>query len=207
MPDDPRPAPADALPAPFDWRRPLLNWREEGHGRRTAPDEVWAAAREDYLAGLSAPEVCARHNVGLRAMRSRAANEGWRRSDQPWTPRNRLDPDDEGVELEARVGGDLNKVELRELSFIAARRMMRAVLRGDAAEALRWRRVRDAMDAEDAEMERLGEQMDAIRDARAGYARPGAGADDDGDDDAHATHPVHASHHVSPPDDPAIQTP
>lgn len=175
MPDDARPAPTDALPAPFEFRRPLQNWRGDGCGRRTAPDEVWAAVREDYLAGLPAQAVCDRHGVGLRAMRSRAANEGWRRSDQPWAPRNRLDPDDEGVELEARVGGDLNKVELRELSFIAARRMMRAVLRGDAADALRWRRVRDAMDAEDAEMERLGEQLDAIRNARLGYAELDAG--------------------------------
>ena len=154
--------------------RPLQNWREEGHGRLVAPDEVWAAVREDYLAGLSAPEVCLRHGVRLTAMRNRAAREGWRRSDQPWSPVNRLDPDDEGVELEARVGGDLNKVELRELSYVATRRMMRAVLRGDAAEALRWRRVRDAMDAEDAEMERLMEQEDAIWASRRDHAEADA---------------------------------
>jgi hypothetical protein len=151
--------------------RPLQNWREQGHGRRIAPDAVWAAARDDYLAGLSAPEVCARHDLRLTTLRDRAAREGWRRIDQPWAPRNRLDPDDEGVELEARVGSDLNKVELRELSYIAMRRMMRAVLRGDAAGALRWRRVRDAMDAEDAKMERLGAQLDAILKARRGCAR------------------------------------
>jgi len=33
--------------------------------------------------------------------------------------------------------------------------MMRAVLRGDAAKALRWRRVRLAMDEEAAELDRL----------------------------------------------------
>ncbi|HEX8660262.1 MAG TPA: hypothetical protein VF686_00240 [Brevundimonas sp.] len=170
MPDGSPTPPADALPAPFEFRRPLQNWRDDGHGRRTAPDEVWAAVREDYLAGLSAYEVCERHGVRLTAMRNRAAREGWRRSDQPWAPRNRLDPEDEGVALEARIGGDLNKVELRELSYIASRRMMRAVLRGDAMDALRWRKVRDAMEAEEAEMERLGEQQDAIRDARLGYA-------------------------------------
>ncbi|HVL41690.1 MAG TPA: hypothetical protein VM348_05990, partial [Brevundimonas sp.] len=128
---------------------------------------------------------------------------GWRRVDQPWAPRNRLDPDDEGVELEARVGGDLNKVELRELSFIAARRMMRAVLRGDATDALRWRRVRDAMDAEDAEMERLAEQQDAIRNARLGYAK----LDARDAADAHAAHPVHAMHGVSPAGGRAIRKP
>jgi hypothetical protein len=136
-------------------------------------------------------------------MRSRAANEGWRRVDQPWSPRNRLDPDDEGVELEARVGGDLNKVELRELSFIAVRRMMRAVLRGDAMEALRWRRVREAMEAEEAEMERLAEQQDAIRNAWLGYAELDA-LDAHA---AHSAHPAHASHGVSPAADPAIGDP
>lgn len=203
MPDGSQPAPADALPAPFEFPRPLQNWRGDGGGRRAVPDAVWAAVRDDYLAGLSAPEVCERHGVGLRAMRSRAANEGWRRVDQPWAPRNRLDPDDEGVELEARVGGDLNKVELRELSFIAARRMMRAVLRGDATDALRWRRVRDAMDAEDAEMERLAEQQDAIRNARLGYAK----LDARDAADAHAAHPVHAMHGVSPAGGRAIRKP
>ena len=170
MTDDPCQADAPPGSDAFTLSRPLQNWREEGRGHRSAPDEVWAAVRDDYLAGLSAPEACRRHGVRLSALRDRAAREGWRRIDQPWAPRNRLDPDDEGVELEARVGGDLNKVELRELSYIAVRRMMRAVMRGDAADALRWRRVRDAMDAEDAEMERLAEQQEAIRASRLGYA-------------------------------------
>ncbi|MDP2115846.1 MAG: hypothetical protein Q8J71_00410 [Brevundimonas sp.] len=148
---------------------PLQAWREEGHGRRTAPDEVWAAVRDDYLAGMSAPEVCDRHGVRLAAMRSRAAREGWRRIDQPWAPRNRLDPDDEGVELEARVGGNLDKIDLRELADVAFRRMMRAVLRGDAVGALRWRRVHLAMQAEEAEMAREMEQDEAIWTARRRY--------------------------------------
>ena len=170
MPDGSPSTPTTPLTAPFEFPPVLQNWREEGRGRRAAPDEVWAAARDDYLAGLSAPEVCRRHDVRLSTLRQRAVREGWRRIDQPWAPRNRLDPDDEGVELEARVGGDLDKVELRELSWVAARRMMRAVLRGDAADALRWRRVRDAMDAEDAEMERLNEQEAAIWASRRDHA-------------------------------------
>ena len=124
------------------------------NGQRPAPDEVWAQVREDYLAGISAPECCRRHGVGLTALRKRAASEGWRRADQPWTPPVRLDPWDEGVLLEERIAGDLDKVELHELEWIADRRMMRAVLRGDAVEALRWRRVRALLDADAREMER-----------------------------------------------------
>jgi hypothetical protein len=195
MPDGSPPNPADALPAPFDLTASLQNWREEGHGRRTAPDEVWAVVRDDYLGGLSASEVCERHGVRLTAMRNRAAREGWRRSDQPWAPRNRLDPDDEGVELEARVGGDLDKVDLLELSYVAARRMMRAVLRGDAVGALRWRKVRDAMEAEEAEMERAGEQLDAIMAARLGHG------------EADSVDSSDSSDGVFPPDDRSIRTP
>ena len=132
-----------------------------GEGRYSAPEEVWAAVRVDYLAGMSAPEVCHRYGVGLTAMRTRAAREGWRRADQPWTPRGRLDPDDEGTALEARVGGDLDRVDLRDLTWIAHRRMMRAVMRGEAVEALRWRRVHRAMEEESDELDRFIEQEEA----------------------------------------------
>ncbi|MFN4295335.1 MAG: hypothetical protein ACK4FB_00710 [Brevundimonas sp.] len=61
----------------------------------------WAAARADYLAGGSAPEVCERHGLSLRTFRHRAKIEGWRRADQPApfiapdpapTPEPALDP-------------------------------------------------------------------------------------------------------------------
>ena len=146
------------------------------NGRRSAPDDVWAAVRDDYLAGVPATECCRRHGVGLTVLRGRAALEGWRRADQPWIPPRRLDPWDEGVLLEETVGGDLDKVELRQLTWIADRRMMRAVLRGDAMEALRWRRVRAAVEADAYEVERLIAEDEALR-------WSGEGADDpDGPD-------------------------
>lgn len=129
---------------------------------RSAPDEVWMRVREDYLAGLPATEVCRRHGVGVTAMRNRAAREGWRRADQPWTPPNRLDADDEGRWLEEIVDGDLDRIELPQLAFVASRRMMRAVMRGDAAEALRWRRVRLMLEEEEAEIERLTAQDETV---------------------------------------------
>lgn len=152
-----------------------------GRGRLSAPDDVWSAARADYLAGLTGPDVCRRHGVGIRALRERAAREGWRRADQPWIPSNRLDPLDEGVALEDRIGGDLDRLEYRELVFVAERRMMRSVLRGDAGAALRWSRVRDLMEAGEAEIQRLMAQDDAIAFDRAGHAELAAmGAEDAG---------------------------
>ena len=134
-----------------------------------APQAVWAQVREDYLAGRPATECCRLHGVGLSALRGRAAREGWRRADQPWTPPARLDPWDEGVALEEETGGDLDQVEFGSLAWIAHRRMMRAVLRGDAMEALRWRRVRLIMDAEAAE-EAEGEARFDAEEARRAQA-------------------------------------
>jgi hypothetical protein len=152
---------------------------DRGHGRRIAPEAVWAEARADYLEGMSAAQVCARHGVGRTALRTRAAREGWRRLDQPWTPPTRLDPWDEGRALEDKVGGDLDRVEIRELAFVAHRRMLRAVMRGDAAGALRWRRVGLVMETVEAESERMLEEDEALRFHRSSEAGSGSAAEAD----------------------------
>lgn len=126
---------------------------------RRAPDDVWEAVRKDYLDGLGGPACSRRHGVSLTALRTRAAREGWRRRDQPWTSPTRADPAiddrDEGAELEEQVGGDLDRLDYVDLSLVADRRMMRCALRGDAAGALLWRRVRQVLDADQAEIDRL----------------------------------------------------
>lgn len=135
-------------------------------GRRPAPKTVWEAVRADYLAGLPAHECCRRHGVTIPALRSRAARHRWRRIDQPWTSANTLSPDDEGVQLEQRSEGDLDRIDTCELIFVAHRRMLRCVLRGDAAGALRWRRVAGALKAEEAEERRYlcqEEQLNSMR--------------------------------------------
>lgn len=45
------------------------------------PPEIWAAARDDYLAGESAAVVAERHGLSLRSFQRRAGIEGWRRAD------------------------------------------------------------------------------------------------------------------------------
>lgn len=45
------------------------------------PPEIWAAARDDYLAGDSAPVVTERYGLSLRSFQRRAGIEGWRRAD------------------------------------------------------------------------------------------------------------------------------
>lgn len=44
--------------------------------------DLWSRARQDYLAGGSAAEVCERHGLSVSTFRWRARNEGWRRADQ-----------------------------------------------------------------------------------------------------------------------------
>lgn len=121
-------------------------------GRRMTPEPVWAAARRDYLAGLSGPEVCARYGLRLGTFKQHAATGKWRRKDQP-APELPDEPFDEGHALEARVEGDLNRLDYAQLAHVANCRMMRAVLRGGAIEALRWRRVEAVMDAKQEEVD------------------------------------------------------
>ena len=127
-------------------------------GRQVVPEEVWETVKADYLAGLSGPDCCRRHGVSLSALRNRAAREGWRRSDQPWIPPQSLDPWDEGRILEERICGNLDLIEWGELSGVAEGRMMRAVLRGDSAEFMRWHKVAEIIDVREAELRRRVEE-------------------------------------------------
>ncbi len=134
---------------------------EKPQGRMSPPDEVWARVQEDYLAGMSGPDCCRRHGVSLSALRNRAAREGWRRSDQAWTPPQSLDPWDEGRILEERICGNLDLIEWGELSGVAEGRMMRAVLRGDSAEFMRWHKVAEIIQVREAELRRWAEEEEA----------------------------------------------
>ncbi|WP_426041950.1 hypothetical protein [Brevundimonas sp. TWP2-3-4b1] len=127
-------------------------------GRQVVPEEVWETVKADYLAGLSGPDCCRRHGVSLSALRNRAAREGWRRSDQPWIPPQSLDPWDEGRILEERICGNLDLIEWGELSGVAEGRMMRAVLRGDSAEFMRWHKVAEIIDVREAELRHRAEE-------------------------------------------------
>ena len=94
---------------------------------RIRSPETWAAARDDYLAGMEAEAVCSRHDLGLSAFRRRARRGGWRRLDQD-------DPAPVAVDLAIYDDFDCDEqVELARLRFI------RALHHGRAAEAARWR--------------------------------------------------------------------
>ena len=141
---------------------------------RAARPVVWDGVRHDYLSGLPAHECCRRHGVTIAALRARAARQGWRRIDQPWVPPNALPAEDEGVQLEQRSEGDLDRIDVSELGFVAHRRMLRCVLRGDAAGALRWRRVEKMLLEEEAELRLYLCQEEALNSTRLAEEADGA---------------------------------
>ena len=98
--------------------------------RRIRPDETWDMARDQYLAGASAEEVCRRHDLGLSAFKVRARQGGWRRIDQ-----TAPDPIDDDIDLDGPP-------EPRERMLDKAwRRVSQALDAGRSIEAVRWMRV------------------------------------------------------------------
>jgi len=99
-------------------------------GYRVRSERTWAAARRDYLDGDAAEAVCARYDLKLGTLRSRAAREGWRRSDieDVWP-----DPQDEETPA--------SPPDLTQMAAQALMRLNRALQRGRAAEAASWLRT------------------------------------------------------------------
>jgi hypothetical protein len=95
---------------------------------RVRSEETWAEAREDYLTGFTAEEVCRRHDLGLSAFKTRARKEGWRRADG-------VDP---AVEDDLEVFSDVGSEDLIEMARL---RLVAAISRGQSAEAARWKRL------------------------------------------------------------------
>lgn len=179
---------------------------------RIRPFETWVQAREDYLGGMSAEEVCRRHDLGLSAFRRRARRHGWRRLDHAAPP----DPADLTI-YDDMVPDD-------EVAA-ARRRYLHALEQGRSVEAARWRRLwrelKAEVDAWDAEFfegmtqreiaEALSDEAgdDEIDDALALLEPPSPepGPEQTPDENVHYVHPVFSSAHFedepeAPPPDP-----
>ena len=100
-------------------------------GHRIHPTETWDRARDDYLAGLSGPAVCARYGLGLAAFRKRAASGGWRRIDQPAAmPTGPIE-----------IEGDVNEAGYFDLAEISAIHLRTAIVNGCIGQAEAWLRL------------------------------------------------------------------
>ena len=122
----------------------------------------WARARDDYRAGLTAAEVCARHGIGRSAFYARAQAERWRRADLPSNGAAPPQEDDfdadrprasaAGMAEQAhrRLAHALDKGRLREaLGWSRLARDLRQL--AEAEEASSWRRLRAAQREDEAQ--------------------------------------------------------
>ena len=116
---------------------------------RIRSPETWTQARDAYLARESADSVCRRFDLGLTAFRTRAREQGWRRSDQD-------DPEPEPLDTGPLDSGPLDSGPVWDpddpdddfadpvaLRRVAADKVALAVRRGRVDEALRWARFDD----------------------------------------------------------------
>lgn len=149
--------------------------------------EAWAAAREDFLAGVSAAVVAERYGTTERSIRRRAALEGWRRRDfmpgrmappPPWMagPKSK----DEEIEIDPALAevDEAETVSRFALLFNPNARSMREFAFRQAAEnaavdrpqqAMAWMRLVQMVNAVDC---RLASDSSAFRDidhVRAAY--------------------------------------
>ncbi|CAN5424111.1 hypothetical protein BH10PSE2_BH10PSE2_10700 [soil metagenome] len=122
----------------------------------TLPPGAWTSIRDAYLAGESAVVICEQFNISLAALRRRARENGWRRSDVEYDDDCRSTPQ---LDLEAYAaslgldGGDpadddepddLTGPDFEDPTILAEMSLLRAskeVLAGHAVSALRWTRL------------------------------------------------------------------
>ena len=88
---------------------------------------AWEQAREDYLCGMTAADVCRRHGVSRSQFYAQARAGGWRRADQTATP--------------APLDDDAGARPTRELAGDALRRAASALALGRLGEARGWTRL------------------------------------------------------------------
>lgn len=134
--------------------------------------DLWSRARADYLAGASAPEVCARYGLALSTFRWRASKEGWRRADQPDSPPDAPfaappaeAPDDAPLEEAGLRPGETyaGQVELTDTVWLHIQRAIRA---GRMVEARGWARIHRDLHAASAQSPSDRAQVEADREKR-----------------------------------------
>ena len=121
--------------------------------------EAWAAAREDYIAGVSAAVVAERYGATERNIRRRAAMEGWRRrplpratlgEPPPWMPRRRTkveeierDPTLDEVDEAETISrfGLMFSPDARQMRLFAFRQASEHAAMNQPQQAVAWMRL------------------------------------------------------------------
>lgn len=121
------------------------------HTRRSS--EVWEAARQDYVAGVSTAVIGERYGIDARSVRRRAVRETWRRQDAPAPDfdalRHRMEADHEAfpelAQVDAVTSQDLRDLLLlpdaASLSRFAFRKAAESAAMNGPSAAAAWLRV------------------------------------------------------------------
>lgn len=159
-PPDPLPLHSGRPPAP-DTPRPIPH-APLRRGRAVRSDATWDLARDDYLAGDSAEQVCHRYGLSPSTFSDRARRFGWRKRDQP-------DPEPvPDIPCDADPDGTIDCAALAEQ---ALNRVAQALHNGRASEAASWMRVHDKLLARiEAEAARAGRRERVARSRGTGAA-------------------------------------
>jgi len=134
--DDLPPWPAHLLAS----NHPVRTWSSRS-------DATWETIRQEYLAGVSARDLCDRYEVALSTLRLKAKEGGWRRADQADSDLFPSDADRWADEAAPRDGFDAGDEDWADLAERARFRLRRAIGSGRAAEAASWLRVHDRLRA------------------------------------------------------------
>ena len=120
---------------------------------RSLSEDEWEAIRSQYLAGVSARDLCDRHEIGLSTLRMKARDGGWRRGDvsadpdlfpvavDAWPAAADYDDDDDEGETVFAVD------DWPDMIVTTRRHLRRAIASGRAAEAASWMRLHDRLRA------------------------------------------------------------
>ncbi len=115
--------------------------------RRTYAPETWAAAKADYMAGMSAKRVEAAHGIRDTTLYKRADREKWNRT-KVWAARAEAlakeAPATRGAVF-AAAAGEPEEIRSVMIADAALREALKALERGDSREAAALIKAGDAV--------------------------------------------------------------
>ena len=155
-------------------------------GHRMRSPDTWDAARQAYLEGGSARDICDRYDLTLSAFRARARREGWRRADM-------ADPDPGPEDAFDDLDDDSPLPSLEDMAAVAWRRAVRALGRGRAGDTQRWMAIHARLQ----QQIRTHEEADMIDRARRACRTPGGMPLREAVDSAPGLHQLHQLHRAA----------
>lgn len=153
------------------WPEHLLASNHPPRTWSSRSDATWEAIRQDYLAGVSARDLCDRYDVALSTLRLRAKDGGWRRADQADSDLFPADADRWVADPPPQDEPPAGEETWADLADQARFRLRRAIAAGRATEAASWLRVHDRLRAlaaaEDPPPVSKPDPLDAVSDVAA----------------------------------------